>query len=169
MQLLDRQDSPALPTRCAVVRHGGHYALRATGPIAAGSRILVFTGEITSTPTRFSVQVGAHEHLDLPATCTHEEILDRHPWRFLNHSCAPNTRVQGLDLVALTDIVAWEQLCFDYTTTEATMAEPFDCACGAPNCLGRVSGFAGLDAGERAERAAHLAPWLVKSTSQGSV
>ena len=55
-------------------------------------------------------------------------------WRPINHSCDPNTWLDGLDLVARRDIAAGDELTMDYATfCGATMA-PFECACGAPDC-----------------------------------
>ncbi|MFM7280471.1 MAG: SET domain-containing protein-lysine N-methyltransferase, partial [Planctomycetia bacterium] len=81
-------------------------------------------------------------------------------WLFLNHSCRPTTAVRGRELIALRPIAPYEELSFDYETTEWHMAEPFTCRCG--NCGGRsVRGFAFLPAEERERRRPYLAPHLV--------
>jgi hypothetical protein len=85
--------------------------------------------------------------------------MAEHPWQFLNHSCEPNVRVQGRDLVAARAIKAYEELSFDYETTEWDMASPFTCRCGA--CDGRtVRGFRWLSSEDRVRRLAVLAPHL---------
>ncbi|MEY5032012.1 MAG: Phosphoribosylformylglycinamidine synthase [Planctomycetota bacterium] len=89
-----------------------------------------------------------------------DEMRRRHPWRFLNHSCDPSAAVQSRSLIALRPIAAGEQITFDYTTTEGSMAEPFTCLCGASGCVGTVRGFAHLSAAEQRARRDRLAPHL---------
>lgn len=64
-------------------------------------------------------------------------------WAPQNHSCDPNSRYAGLDVVALRDITAGEELTLDYATLCDENMPPFDCQCGAPNCRGRIVGRAG--------------------------
>jgi D-alanine-D-alanine ligase len=64
-------------------------------------------------------------------------------WAPQNHSCAANTRYDGLDVVTTRAIAAGEELTLDYGELSGADAEPFDCHCGAPNCRGRVVGRAG--------------------------
>jgi len=58
----------------------------------------------------------------------------------MNHSCDPNTRIRGRDLIALRDIQPWEDVTFNYNTTEYAMAEAFRCRCGSPGCAGEIRG-----------------------------
>jgi D-alanine-D-alanine ligase len=59
-------------------------------------------------------------------------------WRPINHSCDPNTWLEGLDLVARRDISQGEEIQVDYATYGNNVLAPFDCTCGAPECRGRV-------------------------------
>jgi D-alanine-D-alanine ligase-like ATP-grasp enzyme len=59
-------------------------------------------------------------------------------WAPQNHSCDPNTRYDGLDVIACRDIAAGEELTIDYATFCGPDAEPFDCRCGSPNCRGSI-------------------------------
>lgn len=70
---------------------------------------------------------------------------------FINHSCSPNVAFElpeGLQgrqngswvLRALRDVKKGEELTFAYFSTEWDMAQPFDCRCGATECLGRIRG-----------------------------
>lgn len=135
-------------------------ALFATCRIPAGTRVLAIEGRLQSHPTRYSIQLDVATHIEADGQLPEAEMRRRHPWRFLNHSCDPNARVQGTTLVAVRAIGEGEQITFDYTTTEASMAEPFDCMCGAEGCLGTVRGFAHLDEDARRARADRLAPHL---------
>jgi hypothetical protein len=140
----------------AVVRTGGEYKLVAQRQFATGSRLFAVNGQITETPTRYSVQVGAGIHLDLPGGHAPEELMDQFFWRFTNHSCQPNAQLRGHVFFALRPIEPWQEITFHYDTTEYEMAEPFDCRCGAANCDGRIQGFR-YRTGDEQER---LRPWL---------
>ena len=112
-------------------------------PVRAGevvARIRSF--RVTDAPTRHSIQTGPDSHID-----------DLGDLRYLNHSCAPSVLVdtERLEVVAARDLAAGDELTFFYPSTEWEMAQPFACQCGAPECLGTVSGARDLmpDALER--------------------
>jgi hypothetical protein len=108
----------------------------ATRAIALGE-VLADLREAHAAPakSRFTVQVGADEHID-----------GLWQFTFLNHSCDPNVHVDATDRVirALRPIAEGEELGYFYPSTEWQMAEPFDCACGTARCIGRVTGAADL-------------------------
>ena len=147
----------------AVMRVDEHFRLVATRNIAPGEVILVLGGRVVSQPSRFSVQIGADEHLDIPEDVGNEETLDRYRWRFLNHGCEPNAVFRGRGLIALRPIAAWEQICFDYNTTEYDLDHPFECHCGSDRCCGVIRGFRWLTPEQRADRADAAALHLFRS------
>ena len=110
-----------------VIRHdAAGIGVIAAVPLVAGERIFACQGAVLDGPTRYSVCIeGVHIQPE-PPSC------------YLNHSCAPNCHFQGRWFVALENIAAGEPLTFDYVDTEPMIAEPFDCACGAENCRGRI-------------------------------
>jgi D-alanine-D-alanine ligase-like ATP-grasp enzyme len=61
-------------------------------------------------------------------------------WRPINHSCDPNTWLEGLDIVARRDIAQGEELTIDYATFCGPAMAPFACQCGSPDCRGLVTG-----------------------------
>ena len=69
--------------------------------------------------------------------------LDPTRWAPQNHSCEPNTRFSGLDLVASRAIAAGEELTLDYGAVLNEASEPFDCHCGSASCRGRIGGSPG--------------------------
>lgn len=146
----------------AVTRTSGEFRLLATERIAAGEVIFQIEGEETHRSSRYSIQIGEHLHIDAGEQQDLEEMLDRYHWRFLNHSCDPNTLVRGLDVVALRAIDPWEELTFNYNTTEYEMAEPFECRCGASGCGRRIRGFKYLSAGERERLRGQLSEHLLR-------
>lgn len=154
--LSDTARTPA----CAVrdVPHG--VGLFATRDISAGSTILSIEGRAQGHATRYSIQIDAVTHIDAEAVLPDHEMRARYPWRFLNHSCEPNARVEGRSLRAIRPIATGEQITFDYTTTEADMSTPFDCLCGASCCIGLVRGFNHLPEAARRARLDRLAPHL---------
>jgi hypothetical protein len=137
-------------------------ALIAIRDLAPGASILPIEGRLQSHPTRFSIQLDDGTHIEADNGLSEAAMRVRHPWRYLNHSCDPNARIVGRTVVALRAIRSGEQITFDYTTTEASMAEPFHCHCGAGNCLGLVRGFIHLTAAQQGDRAGRLAPHIAK-------
>ncbi|HEY1738337.1 MAG TPA: SET domain-containing protein-lysine N-methyltransferase, partial [Acidimicrobiia bacterium] len=80
-----------------------------------------------------SIQIDDDLYMVGPAT---QEDAD-----YFNHSCAPNTGIVGnILLVAMRDIAAGEEICFDYATCDAADYDEFDCACGEPACRKVVTG-----------------------------
>ncbi len=68
---------------------------------------------------------------------------DAASWAPQNHSCEPNTGYCGLDVVALRDTAAGEELTLDYADLLDEESEPFDCRCGTKGCRGLVRGTKG--------------------------
>lgn len=144
----------------------GGRGLFTTVPVRAGETVLELDGVVKPVPDRFSIQVGVASHLHPSPEAPAEREAAAVPWWFLNHSCEPAVRIEGCRAVALRDLGAGEQLTFDYDSTEWSIAEPFRCGCG--RCDGRlVRGYAHLDAGERARRAACVAPHLLRLAGHG--
>lgn len=82
----------------------------------------------------YMIQIGSDLYLQPQA-----------PGRYTNHSCKPNAAIKDdYRLVALCDIAADEQICFDYSTTMSEDNWTMECRCGAPNCRGIVRDFGEL-------------------------
>lgn len=64
---------------------------------------------------------------------------DPSAWEPINHSCDPNTWLDGLNLVARRAIAAGEEITVEYGTFCVDNA-PFDCSCGSRACRRRVAG-----------------------------
>lgn len=62
-------------------------------------------------------------------------------WAPQNHSCAPNTEYEGLNVRATKNIKQGEELTLDYTTFLDKEMETFKCNCGAPNCKKIIRGL----------------------------
>jgi D-alanine-D-alanine ligase-like ATP-grasp enzyme len=62
-------------------------------------------------------------------------------WSPQNHSCNPNTKYSGLNVIAVKHISAGEELTLDYTTFLNGEMESFICNCGAPDCKKIIQGI----------------------------
>lgn len=83
------------------------------------------------------------------------------PGDWINHSCDPNAGIVGqITLVALRDIEAGEEICFDYATTDGSAYDEFDCRCGTALCRGRVTGEDWRIAELWRRYAGHFSPYL---------
>lgn len=119
--------------RFGIERGEKYRSLVARQPVKAGELLTVIAPfRELDRPDRYSIQVGAGRHI----------LLDPYWLTFTNHSCAPNTvfDIGAMQARAVRDIAAGEAVTIFYPATERDMAEPFDCLCGEPQCLGRVSG-----------------------------
>ena len=104
--------------------------------------ILQLRGSITPRPTRFTIQLSPDCHLEAPPL-SDKDLQLNYAWLFLNHSCDPNGYIDTADRTfrALRNIAAGEEITFNYLTTEAKLAAPFKCSCGASNCFGQIRGY----------------------------
>ena len=150
-----------------VMRAALEQRLVAIRPIAAGERLFKIEGKRTKTPTRYSLQIGKNLHIDIDEGHSAEEILDRYFWRFMNHSCEPNSLIRDCVVIAKRDIQPGEAVTFDYNTTEWEMSEPFNCVCGSESCLGTIQGLKYLTSSQR-ERLGTVAPYLGRHLEEES-
>lgn len=156
--LIERVASSTRP-RVETAVANGMTCVVAVEPISTGSLILEIRGELVDCPSRYSVQVGEYLHVEVPEATRSNATPNDHAWIFLNHSCEPNAALVGLELVAIRPIAAWNQITFDYNTTEYEMAASFVCECGV--CAGSlIRGFKFLSAQRQLELYPRLAGHL---------
>jgi SET domain len=134
--------------------NGGFKGVFATDYIQEDSIIFCLRGTISPYPTKYTIQLGWHRHLNFPAIRQVDDDID-YCWQYLNHSCEPNgyMDITGLTFRALRDIQPGEEITFNYLTTESEMAVPFECICGSASCFGLIRGRNFLTA-EQAEQLA---------------
>ena len=75
--------------------------------------IFVLDGDILDYPTRESIHIGNNKH-----------IIDKFG-SFINHSFNPNIKIDGKNVIALKNIKAGAEICFNYNHSEINMACPF--------------------------------------------
>lgn len=108
-------------------------SLHATVPYRNGDVFATFESlETLLSPNRFTVQVNDGTHI----------ILQPEFLQYINHSCNPNVffDTAKMELSCLDDIAAGDEFTFFYPSTEWAMAEPFNCFCGANDCLHEIQG-----------------------------
>ncbi|MFA6015305.1 MAG: SET domain-containing protein-lysine N-methyltransferase [Gallionellaceae bacterium] len=125
----------------SIIEEIGGNGLQVVRPFASGEKVIELSGKWVSSPTKYTIQLGPDKHL---------EPTD-HQWAMINHSCAPNLRVdcEASVMIAIRDIAPGETLSFNYLSTEWDMATPFSCACQAKNCYQTISGAKYLKSEQR--------------------
>ena len=131
--------------------HGkGVFALQ---PFAAGEYVTTYAGELISWAE------AQRRHPHDPDQPDHtfffhiddERVIDGNAGgnaaRWINHSCAPNCIADDasgeVHIMALRDIEAGEELCYDYGLVcderyTPKLKQRFACWCGAPQCRGTM-------------------------------
>lgn len=137
--------------------------VRTRQPFAPGDVLATFAAKHTHPePARLTVQVDDGQHIELDPS-----------WlRFLEHACAPNVALDVVNgcVIAVRPIAVGEVLAYFYPSTEWEMAAPFVCRCGAPECLGVVTGAARIASERPHVLARHwLAPHVARRLEGVSV
>jgi len=122
-------------TAVRINKKNGQRQLHTLCAFQRGDVITEFSAsEVLTTPSYLTVQVGIDKHI----------LLSPVDLQFCNHSCVPNVffDTTTMQVVALREIAQDEELSFFYPSTEWTMAQPFQCYCSHPSCLGLIEGAA---------------------------
>lgn len=119
----------------------GYRFVVAAREIAAGEVVAVFGGTVITSETLAAMPQAARSRcLQVEEGLFLYSTVDG-PGDWINHSCEPNLELRGqIVLVALRNIAAGEELCFDYATADGSDFDEFSCRCGAPACRGMVTG-----------------------------
>ena len=68
-------------------------------------------------------------------------VRGAHGSDLINHSCSPNAGLKSAtSLVAMRDIKAGEEICYDYAMSDGSAYDEFACQCGSPLCRKAVTG-----------------------------
>jgi len=128
-------------------------------PLEKGALVHHLIGTINHHPTKYSLQIGKDQHLDVPPG---KMDNNAYPWVYLNHSCSPNCYMKNKQLFALVAIDAQTELTFNYNTTEFEMASPFSCNCDSSSCLQKIKGYKYLTKYQREKIAKFTASYLIE-------
>lgn len=111
-----------------VVKKGIHgIGVFAKKGFKKGTILFKLKGDVLDHPTRTSVQIGKHDHI--------EDYTAGH----MNHSCHPNAKVLKRlhAFVTLKNITKGEEITFNYNANEDNLANPFKCECCGRKICGR--------------------------------
>jgi len=127
-----------LIVRSSLIHAAGCYT---TTPIAKGTRVVEYTGPIIDKDE------GDRRYEHKPITYLFgigdgSKVIDGHGIAmFINHSCDANCETEEIDdrvwIMAIRDIAAGEELCYDYCLYDGEEEEA-PCNCGAKNCRGSM-------------------------------
>jgi hypothetical protein len=120
-------------------RIDGHRALHAAATFAPAEVLLRFSARAAfAAPAVHTIQVNEWDHI----------LLDPDFLEFTNHSCSPNVifDVSRNVVEAVRTIHPGDEILYFYPSTEVSMAQPFACGCGSPDCLRVIRGAEHLDA-----------------------
>ena len=153
--------TPKAQARPAGDKGWGSFAIE---PIGTGETVAAFGGWVVSRATlaemshdRQSRSIQVDEDLYLVSDETPE------PGDMLNHSCDPNSGLQGSALlVAMRDIAVGEEITFDYAMCDASDYDEFSCMCGQPTCRQIVTGADWRDPVLQAKYDGWFSPYLNK-------
>jgi hypothetical protein len=120
----------------------GGFGVFAREAARTGEVLVVWGGNIvTEEQLETLPPVTQHHSVQIDEGLYLATIGELEPADYVNHSCEPNLGLRGqISLVALRDIQADEEVCFDYAMTDSTPYDEFECHCGLPTCRGIVSG-----------------------------
>jgi len=125
------------------------YGIYATLPIHTGE--IIFEGEGKSQRIITRRQVRQHwppedqitfNRYAYPLSSELFILWDDNPaeWAPQNHHCEPNTRYDGLNVIALREIATGEELTLDYASFLDEHMQPFACKCDSSKCRGTITG-----------------------------
>ena len=113
-------------------------------------------GPTTTERSMHTIQIDAGLHLVPPS-----------PMKFFNHSCEPNCGIlircgiDNLEIHALRDLAAGEELTLDYETFEEEFeALTGPCLCRSPKCRGRLRGYGAMSDELREKYGIYIAEYL---------
>ncbi|HMH50474.1 MAG TPA: SET domain-containing protein-lysine N-methyltransferase [Candidatus Acidoferrum sp.] len=136
-----------LEVRTSSIQGVGVFARR---PIAAGTRVIEYTGEVISEregDARYDDRAMARHHTYLMALDDGRCIdagVGGNEARFINHSCEPNCETVEEDgrvwIQAIRPIAVGEELTYDYRyeRSEGDDESFYRCGCGATTCRGTI-------------------------------
>lgn len=106
--------------------------LQTSKSFKAGEVLVKIEGYTTGQPKRWSsVQYSESEHLEF-----NSELV------YMNHSCDPSVIIDldKMEIKALRDLNAGDDITFFYPSTEWDMAQSFKCWCGSSRCCAEIKG-----------------------------
>ncbi|MBE7173721.1 MAG: SET domain-containing protein-lysine N-methyltransferase [Williamsia sp.] len=141
------------------------YGIVANQPIKKGEIVFPLEGSSQRIVTRRHVeknwtpsQVYAFRQYAYPLS---KEVFvlwpaDPQQWAPQNHSCMPNTKFDGLNVIAIADVPAGTELTLDYGAVMDETMDPFSCECGSEHCRKTIKGIPGNSITNRSKKATKI-------------
>jgi uncharacterized protein len=119
----------------------GGRGLFAREKILRGDLLVVFAGSVLEGEELAALSPD-QRRLVLQVDENHYLLSEVEGWAdWVNHCCEPNAGLRGqVTLVAMRDIEAGEEICYDYAMSDGSAYDGFECRCGRASCRGRVTG-----------------------------
>jgi SET domain-containing protein len=132
--------SPKLEMR-SCVRKGG-FGLFARESLKKGEILCVWGGEIVTEEQLENIPPERAKHgLQVEESIYLLPLQEGDPGDYVNHSCDPNAGLIGqICMVAMRDINADEEVCFDYAMSDSSDYDEFQCQCGSDICRVTITG-----------------------------
>lgn len=120
----------------------GSFGLFATRLIPAGTLLTMWGGKVLTSKEYAQLPPFLMSHgLQIEDDLFMIPLVEGEPADYFNHSCNPNAGFNSpISLVAIHDIAAGEEICFDYAMSEDNHFDEFPCGCGANLCRKQVTG-----------------------------
>ncbi len=124
--------------RSSAIHAAGCYT---TAPIRKGAHVVEYTGPIIDKDEA-DLRYAGKPITYLFGIGDGKRVIDGHGTAmFINHSCDANCETEEIDghvwIVALRDIAAGEELCYDYRLYDGGEEDAL-CNCGAKTCRGSM-------------------------------
>ena|SRR5579872_3787441 len=128
-----------LIVRSSLIHAAGVYA---TQPIEKGTHIVEYSGP-RITPEAAEALYDGRDVTYLYGIGDGKVIINGDGIAsFINHSCDPNCESDEIGdrvfIIAIRDIEAGEELCYDYALYDGEPDDPAPCHCGAKDCRGSM-------------------------------
>ena len=133
--------------------------------------VFVASGAIIKEPNLYTIPISK----DL---CIEPRIPEGNLPQYICHSCDPNLGIKDRSLfVAMRDISKDEEVTIDYAMIVPEFPEPeqkgwehldfehwqeWKCACGRPNCRGKVVGYKQLSAADKEKYKGYISDFLLE-------
>ncbi|NTV35470.1 MAG: SET domain-containing protein-lysine N-methyltransferase [Anaerolineaceae bacterium] len=132
--------TPKLKVRACPEKGG--FGLFAEAPIKAGELLTMWGGRVVTEEQLAQLSLETQTHgIQVDEELYQVPLVEGDPADYFNHSCNPNAGLSSpISLVAIRDVPAGEEVCFDYAMSDSSDYDEFECHCGAPNCRKRITG-----------------------------
>jgi hypothetical protein len=120
----------------------GYFGVYAREAISADELLAMWSGMVYSFDELNSLEsIVVSRSVQVEDDLFLIPIRHGEPADFLNHSCNPNAGLSGqIGVVAMRDIAAGEEVCYDYAMSDGSDYDEFECQCGEATCRHRVTG-----------------------------